>query len=312
MSQFSSKTALIIVSVVSIIWGMEFVLVDLAIEHLPTHSFNAIRFFVAALALLPVYFFSTESKQKPPKRIWLLGAGLGSLLFIGFYTQTQGMYFTSVANAGFITGLSVPLVSVLGFLIFKNKTGVATWLGISLATIGLYFLTVGDNLIFNDGDLLVLICAFAFALHIVVTDRYVSGIPVLTLSVIQLFCVAIYSLIAAVYNQEPLFYPDPVETELALHALTQPIIVWAIIITALLGTSFSYWAITSSQKILHADKTALLLATEPVFAYITAWIVLNEQLGLPGLFGGALIVAGMIISEIGDPSASKNKADTPN
>jgi drug/metabolite transporter (DMT)-like permease len=300
MTITSPRTAFYLLLLVSFVWGAEFVLVDLSIEQLPTHTFNAIRFFVAALAIFPIYLLSSERKlDKDYPRIIITSLGLGLILFIGFYTQTEGMHYTSVSNAGFITGLCVPLVSVLGFIFFKNKTTLPAWIGISIATTGLYFLTVGDKLEFNDGDLLVLICAFAFAFHIIITGKIVNGMPVLLLSTIQLLAVGVYSSIGAIISPDPLFFhPDHTPIS-ALDQLSKPIILFSIFITAVFGTAYAYWAQTECQKILQPHKVALIFATEPVFACIAAWLFLDERLGTLGLIGAGLIVAGMLISELG-------------
>jgi drug/metabolite transporter (DMT)-like permease len=301
MTVTSARTAFYLLLLVSFIWGAEFVLVDLSIEQLPTNSFNAIRFIIAALAIYLIYFFSAERKlDKSYLKLTITGLGLGVLLFIGFYTQTEGMHYTSVSNAGFITGLAVPLVSVLGFLFFKNKTNLAAWIGITVATVGLYFLTVGEKLEFNKGDLLILICAFAFAFHIIITGKVVKGMPVLLLSCIQLLAVAGFSFIGAMVSPDPFFFhPDQAPIS-AIDQLSKPLIWASILITAVFGTAYAYWAQTECQKILQPHKVALIFAIEPVFACAAAWIILDERLGVLGFIGGGFILAGMLIAELGD------------
>ncbi len=301
MTVTSPRFAFYLLLLVSFIWGAEFVLVDLSIEQLPTNSFNAIRFFIAALAIYCIYIFSAERKlDKSYLKLIITGLGLGILLFIGFYTQTEGMHYTSVSNAGFITGLCVPLVSVLGFLFFKNKTNLSAWIGITAATTGLYLLTVGDKLEFNNGDLLVLVCAFAFAFHIIITGKIVKGMPVLLLSFIQLLAVSVFSFIGAMVSSEPFFYHLGQTPISAIDQLSKPIIWSSILITGVFGTAYAYWAQTECQKILKPHKVALIFATEPVFACIAAWFILDERLGTLGLVGGGLILAGMLIAELGD------------
>ena len=212
MTIHSSRVAILALLLVSVIWGAEFVLIDLAVAEIPTHTFNALRFALAAVSLLPLWWFSrqqaTPASDTPYSYRALLGAGLllGFLLFIGFYTQTEGLRYTTVSNAGFITGLNVPLVPLLGFILFRSAVSNAVWLGIIISTTGLYLLTLGGSLALNDGDLLVLICAFAFASHIVLTGRWIKQLPILPLSIIQLFAVALYSSTAAWLSPEPAFY----------------------------------------------------------------------------------------------------------
>lgn len=301
MILISPRIAFFLLLLTSFIWGMEFVLVDLAIEIIPTHTFNALRFAVAALSLIPLFYFSKETvKRAQIKTIVLAGMFLGLLLFVAFFTQTEGMRFTSVSNAGFITGLGVPLVSFLGFIFFKQKASVAVWAGITLATVGLYCLTVGDKFVFNKGDALVLVCAFGFAFHILLTGKFVSTMPVIFLSIVQLAAVALYSAIAGFYDPDPSFY-FPGATELAWHQqLATPIIFASILIAGVLGTAFAYWSQSVSQTLLAPHKVALIFASEPIFAHISAAIFLDETLGFLGFIGAGCIILGMVVSEMGD------------
>lgn len=301
MSIRSPRVAICLLLLVSLIWGGEFVLIDLAVAEVPTHTFNAIRFLVAALSLLPLLWLSRHQLREVR---WapLLGASglLGFLLFIGFYTQTEGLRYTSVSNAGFITGLNVPLVPVLGFLLFRTRAARSVWIGVIIATLGLYLLTIGDKLELNKGDLLVLICAFGFATHILFTGRFVDSMPVVPLSILQLSAVSLYSTIAAMISPDPAFYypeTSPVEW---VDQLLKPIIISSILVAGILGTAFALWAQSSSQQILESHKVALIFATEPVFAHISGWLFLDEHLGPKGLIGAGLIIAAMLISELGD------------
>lgn len=297
----SHRTALLILSAVSFVWGAEFVLIDMAVEQMPVHTFNAFRFILAGLSLIPLLILSKEV-IRPDQLGSLLqkGAILGFMLFVGFYAQTEGLRHTSVSNAGFITGLNVPLVPVLGFLIFRTKVARTVWLSVLLATVGLYMLTMGDKLEFNHGDLLILVCAFSFAIHIVMTGRYVDHLPVIALSIVQLLAVGLYSVIGAVLSPEPAFYYLEAQPITWFEQLTDPMIIAAILVAGLFGTAFAYWGQSACQKILPDYKVALVFATEPVFAYITAWLVLGETLGFIGILGAVGIITGMLIAELGD------------
>ncbi|GAA5316721.1 MAG: DMT family transporter [Candidatus Pelagadaptatus aseana] len=290
----SPRSAIALLLFVSFVWGAEFALVDLAIEKVPTHAFNALRFALAGLCLLPLLKLEAPQPQHT-KRTTITGLLLGFLLFVGFATQTEGLHYTSVSNAGFITGLNVPFVPLLGFLLFRSHVSLSAWGGVVAATVGLYFLTIGDKLSFNYGDVLVLICAVAFAAHIVMTGHFAGALPAIRLSVIQMFAVAGYSALASVsleLNHD--FYQAPLAT------LSDPWVLSAILTAAILGSALAYWAQTASQKILQPHQVALIFATEPLFAHGTAAIFLGETLGMQGWLGAGLIVAGMLISELGD------------
>lgn len=308
MTITSTRVAFVLMLSVCLIWGAEYVLVDLAIEVLPTHSFNTVRFVIAALSLLPLLWFSKE-KIPEGKHFSLLGVGLllGLLLFIGFYTQTEGLLHTSVSNAGFITALVVPLVPLLGLVLLGIKRPLPVWIGVACATAGLYYLTIGDNLEFNHGDLLVLICAFAFSLHIIITGKVVGNLPIIPLSLIQLTAVAAYSAVAALLSSEPLVNGDNEVAFDAMQLLLSPIIIIALLVAGILGSGFATWAQASSQRLLESHQVALIFASEPIFAWLFAWIFLGETLGTQGIIGATLIIGGMLISELGDRSTTGTK-----
>ncbi len=291
------NSALWALVLVNFIWGVGFVVVDGAIDIMPVNTFNAFRFGIAALALLPLYFLQSKPEcDYTVAELLKVGFGLGLLLFLGFALQTQGMIYTSVSNTGFITGLCVPLVPIIGFILFKTKVGIEVLVSVVTATIGLYFLTMGDNMEFNQGDVLVAISAVCYASHITLMSRYGGRFSVISLSIIQLAAVALYSTVAAsyeVFSNINESYPPFIDQLLNTD-------VWAAILySSILASAFAYWAQTSSQRLLEPHKVALVFALEPIFAHIAAFFILGEHLGVNGWFGAGLIIAGMLYSELG-------------
>jgi len=300
VNTISPKLALFLLLFVCLVWGAQFVLVDLTIAYLSTHSFNALRFALATLVLLP--FWLRDRNQRPETRVGLnkqlaAGAALGSVLFLGFASQTEGLRYTSASNAGFITGLCVVLVPVIGHLVLKERAHLWVWTGVAMATAGLYFLTLGDKLEFNLGDWLVLFCALCFATHIVLTGLFTRQLPVFGLSVIQLATVALLSLLFELALPQQQTPPKTLEPWSA--NLMVPIVLGTLLCAGILGSALAYWAQTAAQATLPAPKVALIFATEPLFAHLTAAIVLGETLGHQGWLGAVLIIAGMITAELG-------------
>lgn len=193
------------------------------------------------------------------------------LLFIAFYTQTEGLKHTTVSNAGFITGLASPLVPILGLLLFRTKVSRSVYLGVIFATVGLYLLT----------------------------GRFVSALPVISLTIVQLFEVGIYSAISAFISSDPAFYLAESTPLSWQESLLTPIVLSAILIAGIIGTAYAYWAQSACQKILPDYKVALIFTLEPIFACLTATLFLNETLGIIGLIGAACILLGMLIAETG-------------
>jgi drug/metabolite transporter (DMT)-like permease len=292
---------------VTFIWGVGFVVVDDAINIMPVNTFNAFRFGLAALALLPLWIFAKKQPQLEKTyqlaSLFKIGSGLGLLLFFGFAFQTQGMLYTSVSNTGFITGLCVPLVPVTGVILFRKKVGLEVWISAIVATIGLYLLTIGDKLEFNSGDIMVAVAALCYALHITLMGRLGNHLPVIPLSIVQLGAVAVYSTIAS--GGEWLVgmntdYPPIIEQ------LSDLGVIGAIFYSGLLASAFAYWAQTSSQRLLEPHKVALIFALEPIFAHISAFLLLDEHLGVKGAIGASLIIFAMLYSELGGKRKAKN------
>jgi len=294
---------------VNLIWGIGFVVVDDAIEIMPVNTFNAFRFGVATLALLPLLFFMKKPDKSEHnytnKQLFKTGFGLGLLLFLGFSLQTQGLLYTSVSNTGFITGMCVPLVPIIGFLLFKINVGKEVWLSVLTASIGLYFLTMGDKLEFNQGDVLVAISAICYASHISLMARYGGRFAIIPLSILQLGAVTCYSIIAAFFEMNSVVS----DTYMSLiEQLNNKNVIGAILYSALLASAFAYWAQTSSQRLIEPHKVALIFALEPIFAHIAAYLILDEHLGLQGWIGASLIIAGMLYSELGGRRKAKIQA----
>jgi drug/metabolite transporter (DMT)-like permease len=284
---------------VNIIWGLGFVVIDDAINIMPTNIFNAFRFSLATLVLLPLWFITgkksaTENYQRT--RMFKSGFGLGLLLFLGFALQTEGLNFTSVSNTGFITGLCVPLVPIIGFLLYRKKVGFEVWGSVVLATTGLYFLTIGDNLTINKGDVLVAFGALCYAIHITFMAKYSHEFPVVRFSIVQLGAVAVYCIIAAFVENGMGRYEQYASI---WQQVSEPRVIAAIVYSGVLASAFAYWVQTSRQRLIEPHKIALVFALEPIFAHISAYFILSEHLGAQGWLGAGLIISAMLYAELG-------------
>jgi drug/metabolite transporter (DMT)-like permease len=278
--------------VVAFIWGATFVLVQNAISFLEPLSFNGVRFLLAGLFLLIWLLLF----HRPQLKMWnvsllLSGVFMGFWLFSGYAFQTIGLLYTTSSKAGFITGLSVVLVPLFAFFLLKQKPKANAILGVLIAAIGLYLLTMSGELSVNKGDLLVFLCAVSFGMHIVMTGKYSSQFPTLLLTITQIFTVAILCVISS------FFFED--WTQMLNRAVLQKSEVWsALLITSLLATAFAFLVQTNFQRYTTATRVALIFAMEPVFAALTAYIWANERLTISALVGCLLILLGMILAEL--------------
>jgi drug/metabolite transporter (DMT)-like permease len=277
---------------VALIWGSTFVIVQNAIAFLEPFTFNGVRFTIASLILLIILItFNREQLRQCDLKLFSSGVFIGFWLFVGYATQTVGLLYTSSSKAGFITGLSVVLVPVFSFAILKIKPTKNAVLGVSVATVGLYLLTMTDRVLLNIGDGLVFICAIAFALQIIFTGKYSSSYPSLLLTVIQISTVAVLSLGFSILFED---WKVTINTTIMFDTT----VLTALLITSLLATAFAFFIQTSVQKYTTPTRVALIFATEPVFAAITGFIWAHDRLSFSAITGCLFIFAGMIFAEM--------------
>lgn len=286
---------------VALIWGATFVIVQNAISFLEPISFNGVRFFLAGLFLF-LWLILFHRDQFKAISWQMIGAGflLGLWLFIGYATQTIGLLYTTSSKAGFITGLSVVLVPLFALILLRQRPTLNAIIGVSIATIGLYLLTMGDTIGINRGDIFVFFCAISFALHIIFTGKFTYKFPTLILTVIQIFTVSILCGIFAIVFENW-------HAAFNITIITKKEVLLALIITSLFATAFAFFAQTKFQKYTTPTRVALLFATEPVFAAITGFIWNDERLSSIAVLGCLFIFIGMILSEMPQRKKSVKK-----
>ncbi|MDQ0976238.1 drug/metabolite transporter (DMT)-like permease [Neobacillus niacini] len=290
---------------VTFIWGTTFVLVQNAISLLDPFSFNGIRFLAAAVMLI-LWLFLFERKQIALLNLKMLASGLfiGFWLFLGYATQTIGLLYTTTSKAGFITGLSVIFVPLFSMFLLKQFPSRNAVIGVSIATVGLFLLTMTDVSSLNIGDGLVFICAISFALQIIFTGKFSNKYPTLLLTVIQISTVAVLSILSV-------FIFEDWRKSFNVEILLSKDVIVALMITSVLATALAFLIQTNFQKYTTATRVALIFATEPVFAAIAGYYWADERLSVSALFGCLLIFAGMIFAELPAnkfPLLRKNKS----
>lgn len=266
---------------VTFVWGSTFVIVKWAIKDLPPFPFLTIRFALAFLSLLPFLYFQ---RAHISKGTLLKGVALGGLLFSGYAWQTVGLQYTSSSNAGFITGLSVVFVPALIALTTWKLPRPGLIFGILCALGGLAFLSLGDQFVLNKGDLMVLLCALSFALHILFVGRYAPQTNATVLASIQILTVSVLSGIFSMFSPQTV-----------MHFSTN---VWiALLVTAIPATSLAFFVQSKMQQFTTPTHTALIFSMEPVFAAISAFFFAGEFLTPRGLLGAGLVLVGMLVAE---------------
>jgi len=271
------------------IWGSTFIIVKNAIQSLPVYNFLFIRFLLAFLLLAAIFY---KKLKKIDKSTLMAASLIGTMLFLGYAFQTMGLLYTTASKSGFITGFSVVLVPILEAILLKRKPNKAATVGVVLAFIGLILLTTNIDLSINIGDFLTLLCAFAFAMHIVLISKYASKMDTYLLATIQIGMVALLSGIVSLIFEKP-FIPTSLD-------------VWgAIIITGVFATAFAFVAQNTMQAYTTATHTALIFSLEPVFAALAAYLIAGETMSIRAIIGGAFMLAGIILSELPEKEPEK-------
>jgi len=262
---------------VTAVWGYGFLAVKDAIASMPIMDFLAWRFLVASVVMIAL----RPTCLRNVTRLELMrGLGLGTILGLAYIAQTYGLRYTSVANSGFITGMFVVLTPVMSWILLRRKTNRTTWMVVALATGGLALLSLNGWSI-GIGELLTLVCALFFAIHIVGLGEWSSQYKPYTFTLLQIGTVAVISLIAA--TREGITVPsDPGVWE-------------AVVITGVLATALAFFIQTWAQSLVSATRAAVVMTMEPVFAGLFAVIIGGEQLTGRTLGGAACILAAMFI-----------------
>jgi drug/metabolite transporter (DMT)-like permease len=269
---------------VALVWGATFVLVKQALADVSTLLFLTLRF--SAAAILLALIFHKEFRAPNARASLLRGAFAGIFLFGGYVLQTAGLKFTSASKAGFITGLYVPLVPIIGGLIHQKLPQISELLGIALACVGMYFLTVQTDILHvAPGDLLVAGCAVAYALQMLILGRFA---PLSNMGVLTVAQIATGALLGAA----TFWWVEPARIVFSNS-------VWiALAVTSLFATALAFTIQTWAQRWTSPTRTALIFATEPVFAWVTSYVLLGEVLSQRAAIGAALILCGILVVEL--------------
>jgi drug/metabolite transporter (DMT)-like permease len=272
---------------VAAVWGLTFVMVKEALEAAGPLTFLALRFTLATLLLAPLWL----ARRAAGGRAVAAGLLVGLCLFAGYALQTAGLQFTSASKAGFITGLSVVAVPAIGAAVARRWPAPALLVGVGLAASGLGLLSLREAAAVQLGDLLVLGCALAFALHILVLGHLAPRFDVLSLTTWQIVAAAALTAVGAGLFERP-------------SAEQLGAILPAAAFTGLFATVAAFYLQTQAQRFTTPTHTALIFSTEPVFAGLFGYLLAGERLDGRALLGCGLILAGMLVAQLAPDSAA--------
>jgi drug/metabolite transporter (DMT)-like permease len=275
------------------IWGSALVAQSIGMQAIGPFLYSGLRFALGALMLLPLllwragYGSASGVRSALPllnRHLLLGGALMGLALAIGINLQQVGLQFTSVTNSGFITGLYVIIVPLLGLLL-GHRAGLGTWLGASLAVLGMFLLSVGEGFSVASGDWLQLAGAFVWGVHVLLVGALASRHDPISLAFVQFAVCALLSLALALLL-EPF--------ELAAISQAGPALLYGGIVAVGIGYTLQVVA----QKHAIASHAALILSLEAVFAALAGALLLSESLQPRGYLGCALMFAGMLLAQL--------------
>ncbi len=297
MNRTTRSNLLLILS--AVIWGFAFVAQRLGMEHVGPFTFNAVRFALGAVILLPVLALTrqrraamTTAGPKPGARAMLAaGAALGMILFIGSSLQQTGLVYTTAGKAGFITGLYVIFVPIIG-LAWGQRTAAGAWAGALMAVAGLYLLSFTGTWTLSVGDTLVLLSAVAWAVHVQLVGWLVRRFDVILLACLQFAVCSLFSLLVSLARETT--------TVADLQGAAVPILY-----AGLLSTGVAFTLQVVAQRHARPAHTAIILSTEAVFAVLGGWLILGEQLSPRGMAGCALMLGGMLLAQLGPRTAKQ-------
>lgn len=276
------------------IWGSSFVAQSVGMDYIGPYTFNCLRFLIGSLVLLPVIFFSRHrkkdqkdrSKDRTLQKKEMLCGGIvcGVVLCIASTLQQIGIIYTTAGKAGFLTAMYIVLVPVLG-LFLKRKAGLQLWISVGLALLGLYLLCMKGVFSLNGGDVLLILCAVGFSVHIMVVDYFSPKLDGMILSCIQFLVAGLISGIGMLLSEQ-------FDWHMVLLA-AKPILY-----SGVLSCGVGYTLQVIAQKGLNPTVASLLMSLESVVSVIAGFLVLHEVLSGRELLGCVFMFAAVILAQI--------------
>jgi drug/metabolite transporter (DMT)-like permease len=270
---------------VTLIWGSTFLIVKNAVRLSGPFTYLTLSYGVGSLTLAIIFH---KRLMRITRTEVLSGLVLGMILFTGYALQTIGLQYTTVSKAGFITGLSIPLVPVFAYLLLRQKPTQGAIIGFVLSLASLFLLSFNDkfNLAFGLGEILILVAAIAFALHIVNVSKFAPHVNAINLAIVQLTVTSLLSLIVMPIAREPFVMP--------------PLVVWgSVLFMGVVDVAFTLSAMIWVQQLVSGTRAALIYALEPMWAALFGFVLAGDKLNLLAWFGCGLILSGKIVGSVG-------------
>ena len=287
----SKTVSLLSALLCTFIWGTTFIAQDTGMDTIGPLTFNAVRFLVGFIFIIPIAFIFENKKIlneiNNNKKLFLkLSFWIGLFLFLGTFLQQAALLYTDVANAAFFTVFYVPMVPIILFMFFSKKIHWSIWPSVLLCVAGVYLLSDFTDATVRFGDGLVILCALFWALHIIFIGKFTQNFNIpLFFGALQGLIVSLFSFLFAIFFEE-------ISIINILNEST------SIIYAGVLSGGIAFTLQIYAQKKISPSPSAIIFSLEGVFAAIAAWIILDQILDLNNLIGCFFILVGVIISQI--------------
>lgn len=290
MKKSYSKNVMILF-LTALIWGTGFVAQSAGAEHVPPFTFNCIRCILGGLILL-IYLKGRDMRKELAQNIsqgdrktLLIGGILcGIVLCAGMGLQQIGIAYTTVGKAGFLSGLYILLVPIVGIFL-RKRVGIQIWISVLIAAVGLYFLCITESFSIQKGDVYMLICALFFAVHILVIDYFSPKVDGVRMSCIQFFVCALISGILMLLFETP-----------TLVSIQNG---WfSIVYAGIMSCGVAYTLQIVGQKNVNPTVASLILSAETVVSVIAGFIIFGELLAPRELVGCALMFGAIVLAQL--------------
>lgn len=299
MNKSAKSTILLLMA--AIIWGSAFVAQRAGMDSIGPFYFCALRSIIGALSLWIVYIItdkassknkqSEEEKHLENKHIIKGGLVCGAVIFLAMNSQQMGLVSVDAGKSGFLTALYIVLVPIIGIFL-RHKTTLFTWLGAGLSVIGLYLLCITTEFTIEGGDVILLIGALFWAMHILCINHFAPKVNVIKLNALQFFIAGIISLIVAIFR-------EPISIEAVTGAAA------AILYTSIGSTAIAFTLQAMAQKYANPTAAAITMSTEALWAVVFGFIILGETLTSRELVGCIFMLAAVIISQLPPPKSKQ-------
>ena len=285
----------ILLVLTALIWGCAFAAQSVGMDYVGPFTFNMARFLIGAIVLLPVIWFMDRQRKTGAekgagqKTLIIGGICCGIALAVASTLQQWGILFTTVGKAGFITAMYIVIVPLLGIFIGKKVRPLIIGC-VAIAVVGFYFLCMTESLRLGLGDFLVLLCAIAFSIHILVIDHFSPKVDGVKMSAIQFLTAAIISAVPTLLWEQPVF--------------TEILQAWQPVLYAgVMSCGVAYTLQIIAQKNADPTVASLLLSLESVFSVLAGWVLLGQGLSLKEMFGCVLIFCAIILAQLPEKKA---------